>query len=107
MPLAIVLEHFVEIAQHLAGTDQVTQHFVGEERVDSCRTETDEHCEMMRIASGGGFHQDVAAAAQPGLDQAVVYRTDRQRSMHRQFARSDAAIAQHQQHLAPRTASSA
>ncbi|CRR03539.1 hypothetical protein PAERUG_E5_London_17_VIM_2_12_12_05776 [Pseudomonas aeruginosa] len=99
-PLAVVLEHLVEVAQHFTGADQVGQHLVGEERIDRRGAEADQHREMVRIAGGGGLHQDVGVAAQPGLHQAVVHRTDGQGSMHRQFAGSDMAVAEDQQHLA-------
>ena len=92
--LAVVLEDFVEIAQHFAGTDQVAQHFVGQERIDRRGTETDQHGKVVRIACGGGFHQDVAVAAQAFLGQAVVHRTGRQGRMHRQLARGDMAVAE-------------
>ncbi len=54
----------------------------------------------MRITGGGGFHQNVAAAAQAGFHQTVVNRTHGQRSMHRQLAWCDMTIAEDQQHLA-------
>ncbi len=98
--LAVVLEHFVEIAEHFAGTDQVAQHLVGEEGIDRRRAEADQHREMVRITRGGGLHQNVAIAAQAGLDQPMMHRTHRQRGMHRQLARCDVAVAQHQQYLA-------
>lgn len=41
-----------------------------------------------------------AIAAQAGFHQAMVHRTDRQRGVHRQLARRDVAVAEHQQNLA-------
>ncbi|MCY1511462.1 hypothetical protein D9M68_458830 [compost metagenome] len=98
--LAVVLEHLVEVAQHFAGADQVGQHFIGQERIDRRGAEADQHREVVRIAGGAGFHQDVAVAAQAGPDQAVVHGADGQRGMHRQLAGGDVTVAEHQQHLA-------
>src|SRR5690606_26720096 len=76
--LAVVLERFVDIAQHFTAADQVGQHLVGEVRVDGGGTEAQQHAEVVRVAGGGGFHQDVAVAAQALFHQAVVHGADGQ-----------------------------
>ena len=91
---AVVLEHLVEVAQHFTGTDQVAQHFVSQERIDRRGAETDQHGEVVRIACGRGFNEDVGVAAQAFFGQAVVYRTGGQRGVNRQLARRDMAVAQ-------------
>ena len=98
--LAVVLEHFIQIAQHFAGANQVGQHFIGQERVHGRSTETHQHGEVMRIAGGGGFYQDVAVAPQTFLGQAMVHGTGHQRGMGRQFAWSNVTVGQNQQGLA-------
>jgi hypothetical protein len=57
----VVLEHLIEVAQYFTGTDQVAQHFVGQERVDRRGAEADQHRKVMRVAGGRGFDQDVAS----------------------------------------------
>ncbi|MNJ45674.1 hypothetical protein D3C77_407810 [compost metagenome] len=54
----------------------------------------------MRVAGSSGFDQDVAVATQAQFGQAVMHGAHRQRGMHRQFARGDMAVAQHQLGLA-------
>ncbi|KPB71128.1 Uncharacterized protein AC506_0766 [Pseudomonas syringae pv. maculicola str. M6] len=93
----VVLEDFVQVAQHFAGTDQVTQHFVGQERIDRRSAKTDQHSEVVRVTRRGGFDQNVAVATQALLGQAVVNRANGQRGVHRQFARCNVAVAQHNQ----------
>ena len=65
--LAIVFEHFIEIAQHFTSADQIAQHLESKERIDRSRAETDQHRKVMRVTGRGGFHQDVAAATQAGI----------------------------------------
>ena len=98
--LAVVLEDFVQVAQHLAGADQVGQHFVGQVRVDGRGAEAQQHGKVMRVTGGGGLDQDVAVAAQALFGQAVVHRANGQRGVDRQLARGDVAVAQHQLGLA-------
>ena len=98
--LAVVLEDFVDVTQHFAGADQVGQHFIGQVRVHGGGAEAQQHAEVVRVTGGAGFHQDVAVAAQALLHQAVVHGADGQRSMRRQLARGDVAVAEDQQHLA-------
>ncbi len=95
--LAVTLEHLIQITDHFAGTDQVGQHLVGQPGVDRRGAKTDQHRIVVRIAGGGGFHQNVAITAQPGGGQMVMHRTHGQRGMHRQPARSDGPVTQHQQ----------
>ncbi len=91
--LAVVLEDFVQVAQHFAGTDQVGQHFIGQVRVNGRGTEAQQHGEVVRVTGGSGFHQDVAVATQTLFGQAVVHRTNGERGVHRQLARGDVAVA--------------
>ncbi len=91
----VVLEHLVEVAQHFTGTDQVTQHFVREERIHRRRAETDQHRKVMRVTGGSGFDEDVGVAAQALFGQAMVHRTGGQRRMDRQLAGRNMAVAQH------------
>ena len=90
----VVFEHFVQVAQHFAGTDQVAQHFVGQERVHRRGAEADQHGKVMRVASGRGFDQDVAVAAQAFFGQAVVHSAHGQRGVDRQLARRDMTVGQ-------------
>src|SRR5690606_24068935 len=87
--LAVVLEDLVDIAQHFTGADQVGQHLVGQVRVHGGGTEAQQHAEVVRVAGGGGFHQDVAVAAQALLHQAVVHGANGQGGVGRQLARGD------------------
>src|SRR5690606_7246771 len=95
-----VLEDLVDIAQHFTGADQVGQHLVGQVRVHGGGTEAQQHAEVVRVAGGGGFHQDVAVAAQALFHQAVVHGANGQGGVGRQLARGDVAVAEDQQHLA-------
>ncbi len=98
--LAVVLEHFVQVTEDFTGADQVGEYFVGEVRVHGRGAEAQQHGEVVRVASGGGFDQDVAVAAQALLGQAVVHRANGERGVDRQLARGDVAVAQHQLGLA-------
>ena len=55
---------------------------------------------MMRIARGAGLDQNVALAAQSGLDQPVMHRAGRKQRVHRQLALHQIAIGQQQHQLA-------
>ncbi len=98
--LAVVLEGFVQVANDFAGTDQVTQHFIRQVRVDCGRTEADQHRVVMRITGGRGFNQDVALATQTRRGHVVMHSTDSQRRVDRQLALLDSPVAQHDQRLA-------
>ncbi len=98
--LAVALEYLVEVADDLAGADQIGQHLVGQIGVNRRGAEADQHREMMRVAGGGGIHQNVAVATQAAGYQVMVHRTDGQRGMHRQLATGDRTVTEHQQGLA-------
>ncbi|MNZ67067.1 hypothetical protein D3C78_853020 [compost metagenome] len=97
---AVVLEDLVQVAQHFAGADQVGQHFIRQVRVHRRGAEAQQHGEVVRITGSGGFDQDVAVATQAFFRQAVVDRANGERSVHRQLARGDVAVAEHQLGLA-------
>ncbi len=97
---AVVLEDLVQVAQYFAGADQVGQHFIRQVRVHGRSAEAQQHGEVVRVTRGGSFDQDVAVTTQALLGQAVMNRADGERSMHRQLARGDVAVAQHQLGLA-------
>ena len=55
---------------------------------------------MVRVAGRSGFHNHIGIAAQIGVDQALLHRTDKQGRRNRLHLFADGFIRQHQQHRA-------
>ena len=83
-----------------AGAHEIEQGLIGEIRVDGGRPVADQAGEMMRIARRAGLHQDVALAAQSGLDQAVMHRAGGEQGVHGHLALDQVAVRQQQHDLA-------
>ena len=97
--LPVVILGINRIHQQFAGTDQVVQNLVSQVRIDRCCTKTEEHGEMMGIASPTGFNNDVGIATQSFLDQMVVDRTGCHQGIDRQFTFLQIFVGEDQQHL--------
>ena len=101
-PLAIVVHQLATAhTTDLTGALQIEQTFIGEIGEYRGSTVANQHRKLVRIAGGGGLHHDIGIAAQPLLDQLVVYRTGSQQGVDRHPIRSDLPIRQNQHHLAP------
>ena len=96
--VTVVQHHGTVIFLDGLTVDQFCQGFVGEVRVNRRCTKAQQHCEVVRIARTGGFHNDVGIAAQALIDQTRLDSPDGHRRRYRQTVFRDIAVGQHQQH---------
>ena len=91
------LERLGRVVPDEAGAAHVQQGLVGQPRVHRGRAEADQAGELVRIARGGGFHDQVAAAAQAGVDQVRVHRAGGQQRVHRHAVPARVAVGEEHQ----------
>ena len=83
-----------------AALAKIVQGLVGEIRVHRSGAIADQACEMMRIARGAGFDDEIGAAAQADAHQMLMHRAGGQQRMHQQMIATRAAVAEDQQFYA-------
>ena len=79
---------------------QIEQRLIGEIRVDGRRAIADQAGKMVRVARRAGLHQDVALAAQAGVDQAVMHRAGGEQRMDGQTPLDEIPVREQQHQLA-------
>ena len=98
--VTVVEHHGTIIFGNRVGVYQAAQRFIGKVRINSRRTEAQQHGEVVRITGAGGFYDDVGIATQALIDQTGLDRANRHRSRNRQAIFSDIPVGEHQQHSA-------
>ena len=91
------LRDFAVLGPEDAAFAEVVQGLVGEIRIHRGGAVADQACEMMRIARGAGFDDEIGAAAQADADQMLMHRAGGEQRVHQQMIATRAAVADDQQ----------
>ena len=94
------LEARREVELHAAAAHHLEQHLVGHVRIHRGRPIADQAGEVMRLARGAGLDEQVALAAQAGLQQVLMHRCGHQQRVRGHAALDQVTVRQQQHELA-------
>ncbi len=72
-----VIQHGLTGGQgDIAFLDQLFDGLINQERVNRRGTQANQYCEVMRIAGGSGFNNNIRITAQLSINQCLLHSTD-------------------------------